>query len=171
MNDHIETEINRVAKTHPDAIWVRANHLDFARKFKWCTSACVTSDLDEYAADEIEFVPVSAYLELKTQLDAAQYSANGFESLYDAAHAELSKLKVAFEKERDELLERLEPYEAEQFARVCPGCQAVAPERCAPGCIDDEMARERDDALTFGAREEEEDDDYSYYNDNDDGDE
>ena len=23
---------------------------------------------------------------------------------------------------------------------VCPGCHAVAPERCAPGCIDDEIA-------------------------------
>jgi hypothetical protein len=27
---------------------------------------------------------------------------------------------------------------------VCPGCHAVGGERCAPGCIDDEMRNERE---------------------------
>jgi hypothetical protein len=33
---------------------------------------------------------------------------------------------------------------------VCPGCHAVGDERCAPGCIDDEMRREHEDAITYG---------------------
>lgn len=28
---------------------------------------------------------------------------------------------------------------------VCPGCYAVGPERCAPDCIDAEMARDREE--------------------------
>ncbi len=28
---------------------------------------------------------------------------------------------------------------------VCPGCHAIAPDPCLPGCIDDEIARERED--------------------------
>lgn len=43
---------------------------------------------------------------------------------------------------------------------VCPGCHAVGGERCAPGCIDAEMAREREEALELGDyddRDEEED--------------
>lgn len=39
---------------------------------------------------------------------------------------------------------------------VCPGCHAVAPDHCAPGCIDNEIEREREDASLYGygAREE-----------------
>lgn len=33
---------------------------------------------------------------------------------------------------------------------VCPGCHAVGGERCAPGCIDDEIRREHEDAITYG---------------------
>ena len=44
---------------------------------------------------------------------------------------------------------------------VCPGCHAVAPERCAPGCIDAEMEEERRHAEDSGdydhEREEEHD--------------
>lgn len=32
---------------------------------------------------------------------------------------------------------------------VCPGCHAVS-EPCSPGCIDDEMRREHEDAITYG---------------------
>lgn len=32
----------------------------------------------------------------------------------------------------------------EEAPFVCPGCHAVAPERCLPGCIDDEIERERE---------------------------
>jgi hypothetical protein len=35
-----------------------------------------------------------------------------------------------------------------------PGCYSVAPERCAPGCIDDEMRREREDEQTYGTRDD-----------------
>lgn len=42
---------------------------------------------------------------------------------------------------------------------VCPGCHAVAPERCLPGCIDDEIEREREDALMRGDYDREESDD------------
>jgi hypothetical protein len=34
---------------------------------------------------------------------------------------------------------------------VCPGCYAVSGERCAPGCIDAEMEREREEALVSGS--------------------
>lgn len=65
----------------------------------------------------------------------------------------------ALEKERDELRERVMEYDAEQLARVCPGCHAVAPERCSPGCIDAEMEREREDERMNGDPREEEDGD------------
>lgn len=32
---------------------------------------------------------------------------------------------------------------------VCPGCYAVGPEPCAPGCIDAEIAQEREDAMLY----------------------
>lgn len=43
---------------------------------------------------------------------------------------------------------------------VCPGCHAVAPERCAPGCIDAEIEEERrhaEDSGDYDEREEEDD--------------
>jgi len=52
----------------------------------------------------------------------------------------------------------LEKHDDEMLARVCPGCHAVAPERCAPGCIDAEIAREREDDLTHGNHDSVEDD-------------
>lgn len=33
---------------------------------------------------------------------------------------------------------------------VCPGCYAVGGERCATGCIDDEMDREREEGYLRG---------------------
>jgi hypothetical protein len=42
-------------------------------------------------------------------------------------------------------------------AYVCPGCHAVGGERCAPGCIDAEIEREREDEQLYGPRDEEED--------------
>lgn len=35
---------------------------------------------------------------------------------------------------------------------VCPGCYAVGGERCAPGCIDDEIAREAENELEMQDR-------------------
>lgn len=43
--------------------------------------------------------------------------------------------------------------------RICPGCHAVAPDRCVPGCIDDEMAREREDGARYGDHDRGVDDD------------
>lgn len=43
---------------------------------------------------------------------------------------------------------------------VCPGCYAVAGEKCAPGCIDDEIERERREAIESG--------DYDSFDDEDD---
>lgn len=37
----------------------------------------------------------------------------------------------------------------EEAPIVCPGCHSVGDEPCAPGCIDDEMAREREES-TYG---------------------
>lgn len=42
---------------------------------------------------------------------------------------------------------------------VCPGCYAVAPERCAPGCIDAEMEEERRHAEESGDYDEGEEED------------
>ncbi len=39
---------------------------------------------------------------------------------------------------------------------VCPGCYAVGPEDCAPGCIDDEMRRDREEEYLDGPRDDEE---------------
>lgn len=33
---------------------------------------------------------------------------------------------------------------------VCPGCYAVGDERCAPGCIDAEIEREREERQLYG---------------------
>lgn len=49
----------------------------------------------------------------------------------------------------------------EMLAQVCPGCHSVATERCAPGCIDAEIAAEREeesDYREFGASDDEDDD-------------
>lgn len=35
-------------------------------------------------------------------------------------------------------------HDVEMLASVCPGCHAVGGERCAPGCIDAEIARARE---------------------------
>lgn len=40
---------------------------------------------------------------------------------------------------------------------VCPGCHAFEEEPCKPGCIDDEMRREREEAMLYG--------EYDYLND------
>lgn len=40
--------------------------------------------------------------------------------------------------------------ELDEAPYVCPGCHAVGGERCAPGCVDDEIRRERDEALERG---------------------
>ncbi len=45
--------------------------------------------------------------------------------------------------ENNRLRGRVEELEAEGLVQVCPGCHAVAPERCLPGCIDAEIAAER----------------------------
>lgn len=48
---------------------------------------------------------------------------------------------------------------------VCPGCYAVGGEPCAPGCIDNEIEQERQDALNRGGCERfgsNDDDDESY---------
>lgn len=38
----------------------------------------------------------------------------------------------------------------DEMPYVCPGCYAVAGQRCTPGCIDDEMDRKREEALLYG---------------------
>lgn len=38
----------------------------------------------------------------------------------------------------------------EEMPFVCPGCHAVAPEHCLPGCIDAEIETEREDERTYG---------------------
>lgn len=47
---------------------------------------------------------------------------------------------------------------------VCPGCYAVGGDPCAPGCIDAEIEREREEALTYG------DPDRDWDEENEDGD-
>lgn len=46
---------------------------------------------------------------------------------------------------------------------VCPGCYAVAPERCAPGCIDAEIEEDHRRAIERG--------DYDRFDDGEDEDE
>ena len=43
---------------------------------------------------------------------------------------------------------------------VCPGCHAVAGEKCAPDCVDDEIRRETEEAIATG--------DYERFDDRDD---
>lgn len=49
--------------------------------------------------------------------------------------------------------------DAPEMPYVCPGCHVVGDEKCLPGCIDDEMAREREDEQLYGDGPEGEDDD------------
>ena len=43
-----------------------------------------------------------------------------------------------------------DPTDVEFGPYVCPGCYAVGGEPCAAYCIDAEIEREREDALTYG---------------------
>ena len=70
-------------RTHPESIFVYAD------------SMIAHSDEDKIPHLRYdEFVPAAAYLELKAKLETAEYSANGFESLYDAAYKEIAELKT-----------------------------------------------------------------------------
>lgn len=79
-------------KTHPDSIFTRESDLrdldDSGTGDLW---SC-RNELPDFSMT-IEFVPASAYIELKTRLEKAEYSANGFESLYDATYEENRQLK------------------------------------------------------------------------------
>jgi hypothetical protein len=44
---------------------------------------------------------------------------------------------------------------------VCPGCYAVAPDPCAPGCIDAEIAAQKEREREDGMRDEDADEDLS----------
>lgn len=46
----------------------------------------------------------------------------------------------------------------DEMPYVCPGCHAVGDERCVPGCIDDAIRREREEALMSGDYDRFEDD-------------
>lgn len=81
-------------KTHAESIWIDDD--DLPSDGDSCGLCVVTRD--EQGEGETEFVPAAAYLELKAKLETAEYSANGFESLYDATHKELADLKAVAEK-------------------------------------------------------------------------
>ena len=87
----------------------------------------------------------------------------GWSAAYDACRDVRDKLMGVLDKvdARDSLafLEAKEEQEHEG-PYVCPGCHAVAPERCAPGCIDAEIEEERrhaEDSGDYDEREEEDD--------------
>jgi len=83
-------------KTHPESIFTRNDDLGDL-------DDCATSDL--WVSREpipgydmtVEFVPASAYRELLERCENAEVSANGFESLYDAAYGELQSIKAKLE--------------------------------------------------------------------------
>ena len=55
----------------------------------------------------------------------------------------------------DELTSFLRRFEADvDPPYVCPGCHAVAPDRCVPGCVDDETEAERRHAIESGDYDE-----------------
>lgn len=51
------------------------------------------------------------------------------------------------------LARRRAAYEVPPY--VCPGCHAVAPERCVPGCFDDEIEAEHRHAIESGDYDDE----------------
>lgn len=73
-----------------------------------------------------------------------------------AEKAELLAANEKLTKERDEALADAHDT-AEDGPYVCPGCYATA-EPCAPGCIDDEIRQEREEAMERDENGEEVDD-------------
>lgn len=73
-----------------------------------------------------------------------------------AEHALCADVEAAVREElglaEGEPLDPQEAHEDAMLASVCPGCHAVN-ERCAPGCIDDEMRREVEDEQLYGGAE------------------
>jgi hypothetical protein len=45
----------------------------------------------------VEFVPASAYNDIKERCETVEYSANGYEALYESEHQELGDLKARVE--------------------------------------------------------------------------
>jgi hypothetical protein len=80
-------------KTHPESVWVDHFGLDESRN-DGSSITEVMSEESEACEGDVEFVPAAAYIELKAKLETAEYSANGFESLYDAAYKEIAELKT-----------------------------------------------------------------------------
>ena len=80
-------------KAHAESIWLNTFNVAYANRCGVDFEATVTRDESQVDEYDVEFVPAAAYLELKAKLETAEYSANGFESLYDAAHSELVDIK------------------------------------------------------------------------------
>lgn len=80
-------------KTHPNSIFIQKHALDELLQGGTVDLWSCTEPIPGYGI-EIEFVPASAYVELKEQCEKAEFSANGFESLYDSAHEELEVLRA-----------------------------------------------------------------------------
>lgn len=83
-------------KTHPNSIFIQKHALDELLQGGTVDLWSCTEPIPGYGI-ETEFVPASAYVELKEQCEKAEFSANGFESLYDSACEEMASLKVNFE--------------------------------------------------------------------------
>jgi len=81
-------------KAHAESIWLNTFNVAYANRCGVDFEATVTRDESQVDEYDVEFVPAAAYLELKAKLETAEYSANGFESLYDAAYKEIAELKT-----------------------------------------------------------------------------
>lgn len=89
-------------KTHPDSIFVKLSDIadlgiDGSGQL-WGTSEDVSN-----RSNVTEFVPAAAYIKLQERLEKAEYSANGFESLYDAAHEENESLKAQLQTQTENM--------------------------------------------------------------------
>lgn len=90
-------------KTHPESIWVE--EIAIVRARFYCSSLSrVYVDSHGLGGMYSEFVPAFALTGLTARLEKAEFSANGFESLYDSAHKENESLKVQLQTQTETML-------------------------------------------------------------------
>lgn len=93
----------------------------------------------------------------KSKAPPAPAKPRGIEDMTTQEIARARVLFVRLIEDIDARLRELADAPNPDAPYVCHGCHAVGEERCAPGCIDAEIEREREDEQLYGPRDEEED--------------
>ena len=86
---------------NPESIWLDSGDVARARHENCTCSAAINTNSENALMCDVKFVPAEAYAELKERLATAEFSANGFESLYESECQEHGQLKGRVNKAMD----------------------------------------------------------------------